>query len=37
MTQIEENLETAGISLGIVALLTYFIRVMPEWVIRVEA
>jgi hypothetical protein len=37
MTQIEENLETAGISLGIVAVLTYFIRVMPEWVIRVEA
>ena len=37
MTQIEENLETAGISLGIVAVLTYLIRVMPEWVIRVEA
>ena len=37
MTQIEENLETAGISLGIVAVLTYFIRVMPEWVIRLEA
>ena len=30
MTQIEENLETAGISLGIVAVLTYFIRIMPS-------
>jgi hypothetical protein len=37
MTQVEENLETAGISLGIVAVLTYLIRVVPEWVIRVEA
>ena len=37
MTQVEENLETAGITLGILAVLTHLGRADPRWLIRLDA
>jgi hypothetical protein len=35
--QVEENLETAGITLGIFAVLTHLSRAAPKWLIRLDA
>jgi hypothetical protein len=36
MTQVEENLETAGITLGILAVLTHLGRAVPRWLVRLD-
>jgi hypothetical protein len=37
MTQVEENLETAGVLLAIAAVLSFLAGAAPEWGVRLEA